>query len=117
MSIAPQLQNSLKILQSTSFDLRTAILAELQRNPLLEELPIESVSVEAESELIQEDGDSRNEELDFDNDDFSILEKISDDYMENQMSESMISGSDLQIQERRDHFSIRLLKKNLFNSI
>ncbi|MGB0374650.1 MAG: RNA polymerase factor sigma-54 [Opitutales bacterium] len=104
LSIAPQLQNSLKILQSASFDLRTAILAELQRNPLLEELPIESVSVEAESELIQEDGDSRNEELDFDNDDFSILEKISDDYMENQMSESVISGSDLQIQERRDHF-------------
>ena len=104
LSIAPQLQNSLKILQSASFDLRTAILAELQRNPLLEELPIESVSVEAESELIQEDGDSRNEELDFDNDDFSILEKISDDYMENQMTDTVMSGSDLQMQERRDHF-------------
>lgn len=104
LSIAPQLQNSLKILQSASFDLRTAILAELQRNPLLEELPIESVSVEAESELIQEDGDSRNEELDFDNDDFSILEKISDDYMESQMTDTVMSGSDLQIQERRDHF-------------
>ena len=103
-SIAPQLQNSLKILQSASFDLRTAILAELQRNPLLEELPIESVSVEAESELIQEDGDSRNEELDFDNDDFSILEKISDDYMESQMTDTVMSGSDLQMQERRDHF-------------
>jgi RNA polymerase sigma-54 factor len=104
LSIAPQLQNSLKILQSASFDLRTAILAELQRNPLLEELPIESVSVEAESELIQEDGDSRNEELDFDNDDFSILEKISDDYMESQMTDTVMSGSDLQMQERRDHF-------------
>ena len=104
LTIAPQLQNSLKILQSASFDLRTAILVELQRNPLLEELPIESVSVEAESELIQENGDSRNEELDFDNNDFSILEKISDDYMENQMTDSVISGSDLQIQERRDHF-------------
>lgn len=104
LTIAPQLQNSLKILQSASFDLRTAILVELQRNPLLEELPIESVSVEAESELIQENGDSRNEELDFDNDDFSILEKISDDYMENQMTDTVISGSDLQMQERRDHF-------------
>ena len=98
------MQNSLKILQSASFDLRTAILAELQRNPLLEELPIESVSVEAETELIQESGDSRNEELEFDNDDFSILEKMSDDYMENQMADNIVSGSDVQIQERRDHF-------------
>ena len=104
LTIAPQLQNSLKILQSASFDLRTAILAELQRNPLLEELPIEGVSVEAESELIQENSDSRNDELDFDNDDFSVLEKISDDYMENQMTDNVVSGSDLQIQERRDHF-------------
>ena len=104
LTIAPQLQNSLKILQSASFDLRTAILTELQRNPLLEELPIEGVSVEAESELIQENSDSRNDELDFDSDDFSILEKISDDYMENQMTDTVISGSDLQIQERRDHF-------------
>ena len=104
LTIAPQLQNSLKILQSASFDLRTAILTELQRNPLLEELPIEGVSVEAESELIQENSDSRNDELDFGSDDFSILEKISDDYMENQMTDTVISGSDLQIQERRDHF-------------
>jgi RNA polymerase sigma-54 factor len=104
LTIAPQLQNSLKILQSASFDLRTAILFELQRNPLLEELPIEGVSVEAESELIQENGDSRNEELDFDCDDFSILEKMSDDYMENHVTDAVVSGSDLQIQERRDHF-------------
>ena len=77
ISIAPQLRNSLKILQSASFDLRTAILSELQRNPLLEELPIDSVSVEAESELIQdEEPDTRNDELDFDNNDFSILEKF-----------------------------------------
>lgn len=105
LSIAPQLQNSLKILQSASFDLRTAILSELQKNPLLEELPIDSVSVEAESELIQDDSESRDEELDFNSDDFSILEKISDDYMENQMSsEYSISGSDQVIQERREHF-------------
>ena len=105
LSIAPQLQNSLKILQSASFELRTAILTELQRNPLLEELPIDSVSVEAESELIQEESDSREEELDFESGDFSILEKISDDYMENQMhSEYSISGSDQAIQERREHF-------------
>ena len=122
LSIAPQLQNSLKILQSASFDLRTAILSELQRNPLLEELPIEAVSVEAESELMQEDSDSRNEELDFDSDDFSILEKISDDYMENQMTDSVVSGLDFQIQERREHFMNSLtqaesLQQNLIDQV
>lgn len=122
LSIAPQLQNSLKILQSASIDLRTAILSELQRNPLLEELPIDSVSVEAESELMQDDGDSRNEELDFDSDDFSILERISDDYMENQMTDSVVSGSDFQIQERREHFMNSLtqdesLQQNLIDQI
>ena len=44
--LAPQLRNSLKILQAAAMDLRTSILEELQANPLLEELPIESISVE-----------------------------------------------------------------------
>ncbi len=104
ISIAPQLQNSLKILQSASFDLRTAILSELQRNPLLEELPIDAVSVEAESELMQDEGDMRNDELDFDTSDFSILDKINDVYTENQSNEFSLSGSEQHIQERRDHF-------------
>lgn len=104
LTIAPQLQNSLKILQAASFDLRTTILTELQRNPLLEELPIDSVSVEAESELIQDDTDSREQELEFDSDDFSVLEKMSDDYSNYEASERSISGSDQATQERRDHF-------------
>ena len=103
LTIAPQMQNSLKILQAASFDLRTTILTELQRNPLLEELPIDSVSVEAESELIQDDADSREQEMDFDSDDFSILEKISDDYS-SEIGERSISGSDQAAQERREHF-------------
>jgi RNA polymerase sigma-54 factor len=37
--LAPQLRNSLKILQAPATDLRTTILEELQNNPLLEELP------------------------------------------------------------------------------
>ena len=41
--LAPQLRNSLKILQAPAFELRTSILEELNANPLLEELPIESI--------------------------------------------------------------------------
>ena len=43
--LAPQLQNSLKILQAPAVELRTSILEELQANPLLEELAIDSISV------------------------------------------------------------------------
>ena len=43
--LAPQLRNSLKILQTPAVELRTSILEELQANPLLEELAIDSISV------------------------------------------------------------------------
>ncbi|MFP6901281.1 MAG: RNA polymerase factor sigma-54 [Opitutales bacterium] len=48
--LAPQLRQSLKILQVPTLDLRATILEELQTNPVLEELPGTEVSIEAESE-------------------------------------------------------------------
>ena len=39
--LAPQLQHSLKILQAPAVELRSSILAELQANPLLEELAVD----------------------------------------------------------------------------
>jgi RNA polymerase sigma-54 factor len=42
--LAPQLRQSLKILQVAALDLRTVIQEELQANPTLEELPLDSVS-------------------------------------------------------------------------
>ena len=43
--LAPQLRQSLKILQAPALELRTTILEELQSNPTLEELPIEGESL------------------------------------------------------------------------
>lgn len=48
--LAPQLRQSLKILQVPTLDLRATIMEELQTNPVLEELPGTEVSIEAESE-------------------------------------------------------------------
>ena len=52
--LAPQLRNSLKILQAPAVELRTSILEELHANPLLEELPIESISVEEHSDSLKD---------------------------------------------------------------
>lgn len=47
--LAPQLRQSLKILQAPALDLRTLILEELQTNPLLEELISADESLDAEA--------------------------------------------------------------------
>ncbi len=46
--LAPQLRQSLKILQVQALDLRAAIQEELQSNPILEELPMNTPSLEAD---------------------------------------------------------------------
>ena len=55
--LAPQLRHSLKILQVAAQDLRTTIQEELQTNPSVEELPMESVSLD-DSKSNQNDSDS-----------------------------------------------------------
>ncbi len=47
MVLAPQLRQSLKLLQVSALELRSAILEELQTNPVLEELPYDDISLEA----------------------------------------------------------------------
>src|SRR5271157_5929352 len=46
--LAPQLRQSLKILQVAALDLRSVIQEELQSNPALEELPMDGMSSEKE---------------------------------------------------------------------
>src|ERR1022692_2305147 len=57
--LAPQLQQSLHLLQVPTLELRTLVQEELQQNPLLEEIPKEepTVRVEApEGEVVNETG-------------------------------------------------------------
>ncbi|MFP6854308.1 MAG: RNA polymerase sigma-54 factor, partial [Opitutales bacterium] len=105
--LAPQLRQSLKILQVPTLDLRTTILEELQTNPVLEELPGTEVSIEGESETNETEGeevsaeadaeeylpdndpndtqeatssdDEVAEEIDFGDDDFAILREMEED--------------------------------------
>lgn len=102
--LAPQLRNSLKILQSPAVELRTAILEELQANPLLEELPIENISME---ESISEPDAKEPEnpgELNFDSDDYSVLDRISEDMKEQFIQENSGQSYTSEDRERREHF-------------
>ena len=61
--LAPQMQQSLQLLQAPTLELRQLIHQELQTNPTLEELTTDVVSIEAETET--PDDRKEKEELDF----------------------------------------------------
>jgi RNA polymerase sigma-54 factor len=117
--LAPQLRQSLKILQVAALDLRSVIQEELQNNPTLEELPMEGMGMEKEepakpeAEAGSDDAgpetapdspqDQKREEMDFSKE-FEILGKIDDDwrdYMANAGGAQHYTADDA---ERRQHF-------------
>jgi RNA polymerase sigma-54 factor len=121
--LAPQLRQSLKILQVAALDLRSVIQEELQNNPTLEELPMDGISLEkAAEDRANEDhaqnGDgvgvehttspNGNERPERDQMDFSkeyeILTKLDDDwrdFMSNAGGAQPFTTDDA---ERRQHF-------------
>lgn len=112
--LAPQLRQSLKILQVAALDLRTVIQEELQSNPTLEELPMDGVSLDNEKQEASKDGNEsssdnsgedsdRREELDFSKE-FEILGKLDEDwrdYMSQAGGSQPFTAEDA---ERRQHF-------------
>ncbi len=105
--LAPQLRQSLKILQVAALDLRSVIQEELQSNPTLEELPMEGVSLDKENDAEHKENsdDTRDqrEEMDFSKE-FEILNKLDDDwrdYMANAGGNQPFTSEDA---EKRQHF-------------
>ena len=119
--LAPQLRQSLKILQVAALDLRSVIQEELQSNPTLEELPMEGMSAEkpeADSGETDANGDDaaasadgtpepateqKREEMDFSKE-FEILGKIDDDWRDYMASAGGASSYSAEDAERRQHF-------------
>ncbi len=118
--LAPQLRQSLKILQVAALDLRSVIQEELQSNPTLEELPMEGVSLEtvhadgegqgpaadegpetAPHRRGQPDAASKREEMDFSKE-FEILGKFDDDWRDGHGAGSRTYTAE--DAERRQHF-------------
>ncbi|MFM1852066.1 MAG: hypothetical protein RIS54_1750 [Verrucomicrobiota bacterium] len=104
--LAPQLRQSLKILQVAATDLRTEILEELQSNPTLEELPPDDISLDAPTGEAEDSAASENgerEELDFSKE-FEILGKLDEDwrdYMSQAGGAQPYTNDDA---EKRQHF-------------
>jgi RNA polymerase sigma-54 factor len=119
--LAPQLRQSLKILQVAALDLRSVIQEELQSNPTLEELPMDAMSVEkpepenGESDANGDDtaasaegtpeqaADGKREEMDFSKE-FEILSKIDDDWRDYMASAGGTQPYTSEDAERRQHF-------------
>ncbi|GHC09488.1 RNA polymerase factor sigma-54 [Cerasicoccus arenae] len=106
--LAPQLRQSLKILQAATLELRNSILEELQQNPTLEELPIEGISLEQEtSEANQEATDNdnvSNDEMQLSEEDYSKLSQLDEDYREYYTQEASNSVYTSEDAQRRQHF-------------
>jgi RNA polymerase sigma-54 factor len=120
--LAPQLRQSLKILQVAALDLRSVIQEELQSNPTLEELPMEGMSSEKENasdnrdtdangddipegpERLAEPGaETKREEMDFSKE-FEILGKMDDDWRDYMSSAGGTQPYSSEDAERRQHF-------------
>lgn len=98
------MRQSLKILQVPALELRSAILAELESNPTLEELPLDGDSFEELTSGPETNGDTDNyrEELDF-NQGLDMLRRIDQDWKDGLAAENLGTyepGS----AERREHF-------------
>ncbi len=112
--LAPQLRQSLKILQVAALDLRSVIQEELQANPTLEELPMEGVSLDKEREDTEKSGADANspadsdtsesrEELDFSKE-FQILNKLDEDWRDHMASAGGAQPFTTEDAEKRQHF-------------
>jgi len=119
--LAPQLRQSLKILQVAALDLRSVIQEELQANPTLEELPMDGMSAEkpepdngssdanGDDAAASADGtpepppDSKGEEMDFSKE-FEILGKIDDDWRDYMATAGGAQSYSAEDAERRQHF-------------
>ena len=104
--LAPQMRQSLKILQVAALDLRAAIQEELQSNPTLEELPMDDISLEKAAGSTEDKAtprDDTREEMDFSKD-FQVLEKIGQDWHDHLADAGGVRQSSSEEDERRQHF-------------
>jgi RNA polymerase sigma-54 factor len=103
--LAPQLQQSLHLLQVPTLELRTLVQEELQQNPLLEELPKDEPRVEAERDSDDADSSSKEtqEQIDF-KEEFDALAKLDDEWREYFAQTSSFRSWSPEQEEQRQHF-------------
>ena len=106
LMLAPQMRQSLKILQVAALDLRQTIQEELQANPALEEMPMDDVSLEKNATSGDENAganDDPREEMDFSKDQ-QLLERIGQDWRDHMSDTGGVRQTTSEEEERRQHF-------------
>jgi RNA polymerase sigma-54 factor len=124
MVLAPQLRQSLKILQVPALELRSTILEELESNPTLEELPYEDISLDGERPVESDSttGDSdlgepaiegpaeaevalpeSSERLDF-SDEYAVLERMGEDWQDYWHEDAGETPYTSEAAQKRQHF-------------
>lgn len=108
--LAPQLRQSLKILQVAALDLRATIQEELQANPTLEEAPMEGESLDREPESsddpdapVNNEAPDAREEMDFSKE-FEILNKLDEDWRDHMSQAGGNQPYTSEDAEKRQHF-------------
>src|SRR6202166_2130314 len=108
--LAPQLQQSLHLLQVPTLELRTLVQEELQQNPLLEEIPKDEPTVEIESpdgevthETEPEKTVTAEERAEF-KEEFEVLSKLDDEWREYFSQTNSIRSRSPEQEEQRQHF-------------
>src|SRR5258706_9487495 len=110
--LAPQLQQSLHLLQVPTLELKSLVQEELQQNPLLEEVSKEEPSIEAESGTAETDADrgDTKEDIDFKKE-FEVLSKLDDEWREYFSQTSSFRQRSPEQEEQRQHFFDAIVQK------
>lgn len=107
MVLAPQLRQSLKILQVPTQELRSTILEELQTNPTLDELPVDGIQLETREPVESDQNGSSDsheiEEMNF-KEDYEIFNKLDEDWKEYFAQESSNYSYNTEDAKKRQHF-------------
>ncbi len=102
--LAPQLQQSLHLLQVPTLELTALVHEELQQNPLLEEVSKEEPRVEAETDGdAGETADTAKADKEF-KEEFEVLSKLDDEWREYFAQTSSFRARSPEQEEQRQHF-------------
>ncbi len=103
--LAPQLQQSLHLLQVPALELKSLVAEELQQNPLLEELPKDEPRVEADSsaDAAAEGERDAKDDADF-KQEFETLSKLDDEWREYFAQTNTFRSRSPEQEEQRQHF-------------
>src|SRR5208283_1690640 len=104
--LAPQLQQSLHLLQVPTLELRSLVQEELQQNPLLEEIAKDEPRVEVESPESEPEVDktpTAEERAEF-KEEFEVLSKLDEEWREYFSQTSSFRSRSPEQEEQRQHF-------------